>query len=151
LLTAVLQNLLADPPQGLFYVTRSCIAGLREVSGDPGGHNGGLPKDGSGSTPILINVEFGLPEQRTQRGNKICKADVQQYLELYGRSMLRSAIDPQGHIYQEGNWIYAALTGDRFLHDVAQRVCRHQASRLTVNYKFGGGSGDAFVVKLMRQ
>ncbi len=62
---------------------------------------------------------------------------VQQYLELYGRSMLRGAIDPQGHIYQEGNWICAALTGDRFLHDVAQRVCGHQASRLTVNYNFG--------------
>ena len=42
-----------------------------------------------------------------------------------------------GHIYQEGNWIYAALTGDRFLRDVAERVCRHQASRLTVNFDFG--------------
>jgi len=61
---------------------------------------------------------------------------IRQYLELYGNSMLQGAIDPQGHIYQEGNWIYAALTGDRFLRDVAERICRHQASRLTVNFHF---------------
>ncbi len=73
------------------------------------------------------------PEELLSPGDR----QVQQYLELYGKSMLRGAIDPQGHIYQEGNWIYAALTGDRFLHGVAQRVCRHQAARLTVNYDFG--------------
>lgn len=73
------------------------------------------------------------PEELLSLGDR----QVQQYLELYGKSMLRGAIDPQGHIYQEGNWIYAALTGDRFLRDVAERVCRHQASRLTVNFDFG--------------
>jgi hypothetical protein len=73
------------------------------------------------------------PEELLSLGDR----QVQDYLELYGKSMLRGAIDPQGHIYQEGNWIYAALTGDRFPYDVSQRVCRHQASRLTVNYDFG--------------
>jgi len=73
------------------------------------------------------------PEELLSLGDR----QVREYLDLYGKSMLRGAIDPQGHIYQEGNWIYAALTGDRFLADVAQRVCRQQAARLTVNYDFG--------------
>jgi len=72
------------------------------------------------------------PEELLAVGDRAVK----NYLDLYGKGMLRGAIDPQGHIYQDGNWIYAALTGDRFLRDVAQRVCHHQASRLTVNYNF---------------
>ena len=46
---------------------------------------------------------------------------VKDYLEAYGRSMFRGGIDRQGHVFQEGNWIYGALTGDRFLWDTAQR------------------------------
>ena len=46
------------------------------------------------------------------------------------------AIDPQGHVYQEGNWLYAALTGDRLLAEVAGRVCDHQAKMLTPQFDF---------------
>ena len=28
----------------------------------------------------------------------------------YGKSMFRGEIDPKGHIFQEGNWLYAAMT-----------------------------------------
>jgi len=51
--------------------------------------------------------------------------------------MLLGGIDRQGHVFQEGNWIYGALSGDRFLWDTAQRVCTNQAEKLTVNYDFG--------------
>jgi hypothetical protein len=56
---------------------------------------------------------------------------------LYGKSMMRGAIDRQGHVFQEGNWIYAALTGDRFLWDVACRVSDNQAEKLTPHFDFG--------------
>jgi len=55
---------------------------------------------------------------------------VQAYLEQYGHSMFRGGIDRQGHVFQEGNWIYGAL-------DTAQRVCANQAEKLTVSYDFG--------------
>jgi hypothetical protein len=61
--------------------------------------------------------------------------DVQQYFERF-KYMLNGAIDPQGHIYQEGNWLHAALTGDEWFRDVAARVCDHQARRLTPNFNF---------------
>ena len=50
--------------------------------------------------------------------------------------MLKGAMDPQGHIFQEGNWLYAALTGDEWLRHVAERVCSHQAERLTPAFNF---------------
>ena len=59
------------------------------------------------------------------------------YLERYGRGMFRGSIDRQGHIYQEGNWLFAALSGDPFLRDVAQRVSTNQAERLTPDFNFG--------------
>lgn len=62
---------------------------------------------------------------------------VASYLKQYGTSMFRGAIDRQGHVFQEGNWIYAALTGDGFLRDVANRVCTNQAEKLTPNFDFG--------------
>jgi hypothetical protein len=62
---------------------------------------------------------------------------VQAYLERYGRGMFHGAIDRQGHVFQEGNWLYASLTGDRFLWDVAQRVCDNQAEWLTKGFDFG--------------
>ena len=55
--------------------------------------------------------------------------------------MFRGGIDRQGHVFQEGNWIYGALAGDRFLWDTAQRVCSNQAEKLTVNYDFGIEAG----------
>lgn len=58
------------------------------------------------------------------------------YLDLYGGSMLHGAIDRQGHVFQEGNWMFAALTGDRFLRDVAERVCTNQAEKLTPRFDF---------------
>lgn len=61
---------------------------------------------------------------------------LEDYLELYGGSMLHGAIDRQGHIFEEGNWMYAALTGDRFLRDVAERVCTNQAEKLTPRFDF---------------
>ena len=62
---------------------------------------------------------------------------VQAYLERYGRGMFHGAIDRQGHVFQEGNWLYASLTGDRFLWDVADRVCDNQATWLTKSFDFG--------------
>ncbi|MBN1347481.1 MAG: hypothetical protein JXQ73_32625 [Phycisphaerae bacterium] len=59
----------------------------------------------------------------------------QTYLEQY-RWGLRGGMDPQGHIYQPGNWLYAALTGDAWLRETAERVCTDQAERLTPNFNF---------------
>jgi hypothetical protein len=59
----------------------------------------------------------------------------QTYLKRFGR-MLHGAMDAQGHVYQPGNWLYAALTGDRWFRDVAERVCTHQAKKLTPNFNF---------------
>jgi len=61
--------------------------------------------------------------------------DARIYLERFG-GMIDGAMDPQGHIYQEGNWVYAALTGDAWLRRVAERVCTHQAEKLTPAFNF---------------
>jgi hypothetical protein len=58
------------------------------------------------------------------------------YLEEDGKYLLHGAIDRQGHVFEEGNWMYAALTGDRFLRDVAERVCTNQAEKLTPRFDF---------------
>lgn len=62
---------------------------------------------------------------------------VKQYMDQYGGGMFRGAIDPQGHVFQDGNWISAAVSGDRFLRDEAARVCDHQATELTRKFDFG--------------
>ena len=62
--------------------------------------------------------------------------DGQRYLERFA-GMLRGAMDPQGHIYQQGNWLYAALTGDPWFRHVAERVCSNQAKTLTPAFNFG--------------
>ncbi|MBN2307720.1 MAG: hypothetical protein JXR94_02045, partial [Candidatus Hydrogenedentes bacterium] len=62
--------------------------------------------------------------------------DGQKYLAQFGR-MRTGAMDPQGHVFQEGNWIYAALTGDPWLRDAAERVCAGQADKLTPAFDFG--------------
>jgi len=76
----------------------------------------------------LTPEELGLPGD---------DRSAEAYLELYGRGMFRGSIDRQGHIYQEGNWLFAALSGDPFLRDVAQRVSTNQAEKLTPNFNFG--------------
>lgn len=50
--------------------------------------------------------------------------------------MLRGAIDRQGHVYEEGVWLYAALTGDPWLRQVAENVSMNQARKLTPNFNF---------------
>ena len=37
--------------------------------------------------------------------------------------MLGGAIDRQGHVFQSGNWIYATLTGDGWLREIAKVAC----------------------------
>lgn len=61
--------------------------------------------------------------------------DAETYLERF-RWGLRGGMDPQGHIYQPGNWLYAALTGEQWFRDVAERVCMHQATHLTPRFNF---------------
>lgn len=61
---------------------------------------------------------------------------MQSYLKRY-EWMLRGAMDRQGHIFEQGVWLYAALTGDPWLRDVAERVCDNQASQLTPDFDFG--------------
>ncbi len=63
--------------------------------------------------------------------------EVAGYVEQFGRGFMNGAIDRQGHIYQEGNWLYAALTGDGWLRDVAARVSDNQARMLTRSFDFG--------------
>lgn len=58
-----------------------------------------------------------------------------KYVAEYG-AMLGGAIDRQGHVFQPGNWICAALSGDGWLREVAERVCDNQAARLTPAFDF---------------
>lgn len=62
-------------------------------------------------------------------------AGMAQYLDRY-QYMLRGAVDRQGHIYEQGVWLYAALTGDPWLRDVAEAVSDNQAEKLTPNFNF---------------
>jgi hypothetical protein len=78
---------------------------------------------GTDRTPEDMHLDVSLPK-------------VQDYLGQYGHSMLLGGVDRQGHVFQEGNWICGALTGDRFLWDAAQRICTNQAEKLTANYDF---------------
>lgn len=58
-----------------------------------------------------------------------------RYMAEFG-AMLGGAIDRQGHVFQAGNWIYATLTGDGWLREVAKRVSDNQAERLTPAFDF---------------
>ncbi len=55
----------------------------------------------------------------------------------------QGGMDPQGHIFEDGVWLYGLLTGDTFLLDTAERVCSRQADFLTPTFDFeierGGG------------
>ncbi len=55
----------------------------------------------------------------------------------------KGGMDPQGHIFEDGVWLYGLLTGDAFLLDTAERVCTRQADFLTPTFDFeierGGG------------
>jgi hypothetical protein len=78
---------------------------------------------GTERTPEDVHLDLGL-------------AKVRAYLGQYGQSMLRGGVDRQGHVFQEGNWLCGALTGDRFLWDAAQRISTNQAEKLTANFDF---------------
>lgn len=56
---------------------------------------------------------------------------------------LYGGTDPQGHIFEEGLWLYGALTGERWFTDTAAHVCEWQAEKLTPSFDFeierGGG------------
>ncbi|NUQ02053.1 MAG: hypothetical protein HUU35_19570, partial [Armatimonadetes bacterium] len=77
-----------------------------------------------------IGVDLKPDDPRMQKG------EYADYLQRYGASMFQGAIDRQGHVFQAGNWLYAALTGDRFLRDVAARVSLNQAEKLTPRFDF---------------
>lgn len=59
------------------------------------------------------------------------------YTKDFGSGMMRGAIDRQGHVFDAGNWLYAALTGDPWFREVAEMVATNQAVYLTPNYDFG--------------
>ncbi|MCP4640127.1 MAG: hypothetical protein GY851_06835 [bacterium] len=65
-----------------------------------------------------------------------------QYVASYIGTFL-GGMDPQGHIFEDGVWLYGLLTGDTFLLETAERVCTRQAEFLTPTFDFeierGGG------------
>ncbi len=77
---------------------------------------------------VGADVDRADPRLRTGRAA--------EYLKLYGDSMFGGAIDRQGHVYQAGNWLYAMLSDDPYLREVADRVCRNQATLLTPAFDF---------------
>ncbi|MCC7493566.1 MAG: hypothetical protein IT204_14525 [Fimbriimonadaceae bacterium] len=62
---------------------------------------------------------------------------VASYLKQFGTGMFGGAIDRQGHVFQPGNWIAGAISGDPWYLEAAARVCDNQAEKLTPNYDFG--------------
>ncbi len=77
------------------------------------------------------HVGIGIPRDDPQMRDGV----LAKYVAEYG-GMLGGAIDRQGHVFQPGNWICAALTGDGWLREVATRVCDNQAARLTPAFDF---------------
>lgn len=67
---------------------------------------------------------------------RIAEAGMGNYMSLYGGGMFNGAIDRQGHVFVGGHWLYAALTGDRWLRETADRVSVNQAEKLTPNFNF---------------
>jgi|GEM_PF-1671397 len=76
-----------------------------------------------------VGVDISRDDPRLKEGL------LAKYITEYG-AMFGGAIDRQGHVFQAGNWAYAALTGDGWLRDVAERVCNNQAERLTPAFEF---------------
>ncbi|MBI2300522.1 MAG: hypothetical protein HYU66_16555 [Armatimonadetes bacterium] len=62
--------------------------------------------------------------------------DVAAYAKRFGQGFFAGVVDRQGHIFQEGNWLYAALTGDPFLRECAERVCTNQSEKLTPAFDY---------------
>lgn len=67
---------------------------------------------------------------------RLKEGDWARYMAEFATGMFDGAIDRQGHVFQPGNWLTAALTGDGWLRDVAERVCRNQAVMLTPAFDF---------------
>jgi hypothetical protein len=55
----------------------------------------------------------------------------------YNGIFYRGFVDAGGHVYQEGNFAYYHLTGDRDLLEAAETVCAAQAAYLTPKFDFG--------------
>jgi len=56
--------------------------------------------------------------------------------DVYNQHFYRGMVDASGHIYQEGNFAYYFLTGDRDLLERAEMVCSAQAAYLTPTFDF---------------
>ena len=54
----------------------------------------------------------------------------------YNPHFFHGLIDAGGHIFQEGNFAYYFLTGDRDLLEAAEMVCNAQATYLTAQFNF---------------
>ncbi len=78
-----------------------------------------------------VGTDLSLDELRIPPGDKGMHSFVKTY-----RSSFRGWLDPQGHIFEDGNWLYAALTGDPWLRSVAERVCTHQSEKRTPAFNF---------------
>ncbi len=59
-----------------------------------------------------------------------------EWKHWYGQAFLQGAIDPGGHIYQPGNFVYGFLMGDRRFLEVAERVVSQQSAYFTRNFNF---------------
>ncbi|MBI5832822.1 MAG: hypothetical protein HZB16_11020 [Armatimonadetes bacterium] len=68
---------------------------------------------------------------------ELAGTDMSAYLARYGRSMFTGAIDPQGHHFVGGLWLYGALAGDLVVAEQARRISENQAAMLTRNFDFG--------------
>jgi len=60
---------------------------------------------------------------------------MQQYMSSF-KGMFPGARDAQGHVYDQGAWLYAALTGDPFHRYVAEHIADTQARTLTPSFDF---------------
>ncbi len=74
---------------------------------------------------------------------ELCFTEKDRAAAVQSPGLFHKGSDPQGHVFQEGLWLYGALTGDRWLTDTAAHVCTWQAECLTPNFDFeierGGG------------
>ena len=78
-----------------------------------------------------VGTTLSVEELRVLPGDD----DWRKYQESFGR-MRTGAMDPQGHVFEPGTWLYAALTGDPWLRQAAERVCMNQARYLTPTFDF---------------
>jgi len=78
-----------------------------------------------------VGTSLSVEELRVPEDDEHMK----RYLSSFGR-MIRGAMDPQGHVFNQGSWLYAALTGDPFHRYVAEHIANTQARALTPSFNF---------------